>query len=307
MTTTKKPNAFGGAVNKLSDFQKQKAVQEGERIIKVNPGEVECKPQIRGNKIRASLEESLMELGDDIEQNGQAEPAILRPHPNPESGFKYLMVAGERRQRSCALKGLLLEAVVRDLTDAQAKRIQRAENVQRENLTQLEVALALKGDKEELGTLQAVADEWKKSISWVAERLAYLDAVEQPGASRTAVQNGVTADISVVNDLARLERLDQAAAVELVQRAEEDPDLNLRNEVRTQLRTTKALRIKPGGKAKTPKPAANTDEDTELDVLKEQNAVLAEQVKTLEAEKEYLTQELEKARQQIAEQWKPTE
>ena len=307
MTTTKKPNAFGGAVNKLSDFQKQKAVQEGERIIKVNPGEVECKPQIRGKQNPGFTQESLMELGDDIEQNGQAEPAILRPHPNPESGFKYMMVAGERRQRSCALKGLLLEAVVRDLTDAQAKRIQRAENVQRENLTQLEVALALKGDKEELGTLQAVADEWKKSISWVAERLAYLDAVEQPGASRTAVQNGVTADISVVNDLARLERLDQAAAVELVQRAEEDPDLNLRNEVRTQLRTTKALRIKPGGKTKPAKPAANTDEDTELDVLKEQNAVLAEQVKALEAEKEYLTQELEKARQQIAEQWKPTE
>ena len=307
MTTTKKPNAFGGAVNKLSDFQKQKAVQEGERIIKVNPGEVECKPQIRGKQNPGFTQESLMELGDDIEQNGQAEPAILRPHPNPESGFKYMMVAGERRQRSCALKGLLLEAVVRDLTDAQAKRIQRAENVQRENLTQLEVALALKGDKEELGTLQAVADEWKKSVSWVAERLAYLDAVEQPGASRTAVQNGVTADISVVNDLARLERLDQAAAVELVQRAEEDPDLNLRNEVRTQLRTTKALRIKPGGKTKPAKPAANTDEDTELDVLKEQNAVLAEQVKALEAEKEYLTQELEKARQQIAEQWKPTE
>ena len=307
MTTTKKPNAFGGAVNKLSDFQKQKAVQEGERIIKVNPGEVECKPQIRGKQNPGFTQESLMELGDDIKQNGQAEPAILRPHPNSESGFKYLMVAGERRQRSCALKGLLLEAVVRDLTDAQAKRIQRAENVQRENLTQLEVALALKGDKEELGTLQAVADEWKKSVSWVAERLAYLDAVEQPGASRTAVQNGVTADISVVNDLARLERLDQAAAVELVQRAEEDPDLNLRNEVRTQLRTTKALRIKPGGKTKPAKPAANTVEDTELDVLKEQNAVLAEQVKALEAEKEYLTQELEKARQQIAEQWKPTE
>lgn len=307
MTTTKKPNAFGGAVNKLSDFQKQKAIQEGERIIKVNPDEVECKPQIRGKQNPGFTQESLIELGDDIKQNGQAEPAILRPHPNSESGFKYLMVAGERRQRSCALKGLLLEAVVRDLTDAQAKRIQRAENVQRENLTQLEVALALKEDKEELGTLQAVADEWKKSVSWVAERLAYLDAVEQPGASRTAVQNGVTADISVVNDLARLERLDQAAAVELVQRAEEDPDLNLRNEVRTQLRTTKALRIKPGNKTKIAKPAANTDKGTELDVLKEQNAVLAEQVKALEAEKEYLTQELEKARQQIVEQWKPTE
>lgn len=302
MTTTKKPNAFGGAVNKLSDFQKQKAVQEGERIIKVNPGEVECKPQIRGKQNPGFTQESLMELGDDIEQNGQAEPAILRPHPNPESGFKYLMVAGERRQRSCALKGLLLEAVVRDLTDAQAKRIQRAENVQRENLTQLEVALALKGDKEELGTLQAVADEWKKSVSWVAERLSYLDAIEAGGATRTAVQNGVTADVSVVNDLARLERLDPAAAAGVVQRAEADPDLNVRNEVRTQLKTTKALRI-GGGKAKPKTPG----KATELDLLKEQVAVLTEQVKTLESEKVYLAEELEKTRQQIADQWKPAE
>lgn len=303
--TTKKPNAFGGAVKKLSDFQKQKtAVLEGERIIKVSPGEVECKPQIRGKDNPGFTQESLMELGDDIEQNGQAEAAVLRPHPNPESGFKYLMVAGERRLRSCALKGLLLEAVVRDLTDAQAKRIQRSENVQREGLMQIEIALSLKADKEELGTLQAVADEWKKSVSWVAERLSYLDAIEAGGATRTAVQNGVTADVSVVNDLARLERLDPAAAAGVVQRAEADPDLNVRNEVRTQLKTTKALRI-GGGKAK---PKTKTPgKATELDLLKEQVAVLTEQVKTLESEKVYLAEELEKTRQQIADQWKPAE
>ncbi len=297
--TTKKPNAFGGSVKKLSDFQTQKtAVMEGERIIKVSPGEVECKPQIRGKTNPGFTQESLMELGDDIEQNGQAEAAVLRPHPNPESGFKYLMVAGERRLRACALKGLLLEGVVRDLTDAQAKRIQRSENVQREGLMQIEIALSLKADKEELGTLQAVADEWKKSVSWVAERLSYLDAIETGGATRTAVQNGVTADVSVVNDLARLERIDPAAAAAVVQRAEADPDLNVRNEVRTQLKSTKTLRI-GGGKAK-PK-------STELDLLKEQVAVLQEQVKILESEKTYLAEELEKARQQVADQWKPEE
>ena len=301
--TTKKPNAFGGAVKKLSDFQKQKtAVLEGERIIKVNPDEVECKPQIRGKDNPGFTQESLIELGDDIEQNGQAEAAVLRPHPNPGSGFKYLMVAGERRLRSCALKGLLLEAVVRDLTDAQAKRIQRSENVQREGLLQIEIALSLKADKEELGPLQAVAAEWKKSISWVAERLSYLDAIEAGGATRTAVQNGITADVSVVNDLARLERLDPAAAANVVQRAEADPDLNVRNEVRTELKTTKALRIGGGkDKPKTPGKA------TELDLLKEQVARLTEQVNTWKSEKVYLSEELEKARQQIADQWKPAE
>ena len=136
----------------------------------------------------------------------------------------------------------------------------------------------------------------------MAERLSYLDAIEAGGATRTAVQNGVTADVSVVNDLARLERLDPAAAAGVVQRAEADPDLNVRNEVRTQLKTTKALRI-GGGKAKPKTPG----KATELDLLKEQVAVLTEQVKTLESEKVYLAEELEKTRQQIADQWKPAE
>lgn len=315
----KKPNAFGGAIKKLSDFQQKKPlVVEGERIIKVLPGDVECKPQIRGKDNPGLTPESLMELAEDIEQNGQAEAAVLRPHPNPESGFKYLMVAGERRLRACALKGLLLDAVVRDLTDAQAKRIQRSENVQREGLMQIEIALALEADKEELGTLQAVANEWKKSISWVAERLSYLDALKHGSATRMAVESGVTADVTVVNDLARLERLDPKAAAEVVQRAEEDPDLNVRQEVRDQLRDTKALRVEDGKKPapkpksagtaepkkKTPQPAGDA---TELEQLKEQNTVLSEQVKTLQAENEYLLAELEKARKQLADQWKPAE
>lgn len=55
-------------------------------------------------------QESLIELGDDIEMNGQEQPAIIRRHPDPTSGFEFLMVAGERRHRACTLKGLCLRA-----------------------------------------------------------------------------------------------------------------------------------------------------------------------------------------------------
>lgn len=294
--TTRKPNAFGGAVKKLSDFQTHKtAVMEGERIIKVHPHEVECRQQIRGKNNPGFTEESLKELGDDIEQNGQAEAAVLRPHPDPKSGFKYLMVAGERRLRACELKGILLEGVVRNLTDVQAKRIQRSENVQREGLMQIEIALSLKADKEELGTLQAVADEWKKSVSWVSERLSYLDAIESGAATRTAVQNGITADVSVVNDLARLERIDPVAAAAVVERVGDDPDLNMRNEVRTELKSAKTLKV--GGKKPT----------SEIELLKEQVAVLKERVNALITEKKYLTEELDKTRLQVANQWNDNE
>ena len=165
-----KPNSFGrvaaATAKKLSDFQKKPALNDGETIIGVSTGEIQCIKQIRNRNNPGFTKESLEELGDDIQQNGQIEPAILRPHPNPESGFKFLMVAGERRYLACEMKGILLKAVVRELTDAQAKRIQRSENVHSENLTQLDIALALKADKEELGTLQAVADEWNKSLNW---------------------------------------------------------------------------------------------------------------------------------------------
>jgi len=305
-----KLNSFGKGIaasaKKLSDFQKKTAINDGEVIIAVSTGEIQCIKQIRNRNNPGFSNESLEELGDDIQQNGQIEPAILRPHPNPESGFKYLMVAGERRYLSCELKGILLKAVVRELTDAQAKRIQRSENVHSENLTQLDIALALKADKEELGTLQAVATEWNKSLNWVAERIAYLENVTTDGASRDAVTKGITADISTVNDLSRLDRLDSNAAADLLQRADANPDMNLRTEVRTTLRNTKALRVHGGSKVKA-KPAGPALLDEELDKLREANTVLSTQVETLQSEIEYLKAELEKARSTQADNWKAPE
>ena len=305
-----KTNSFGrvaaATAKKLSDFQKKPALNDGEVIMGVSTGEIQCIKQIRNRNNPGFTKESLEELGDDIQQNGQIEPAILRPHPNPESGFKYLMVAGERRYLACEMKGILLKAVVRELTDAQAKRIQRSENVHSENLTQLDIALALKADKEELGTLQAVADEWNKSLNWVAERIAYLENVTSDGASRDAVTKGITADISTVNDLARLDRLNNEVAADLLQRADANPDMNLRTEVRTALRTTKALRVHGGAKPK-PKPAGPALLDDELDKLREANTVLAAQLETLQSEVDYLKAELDKARAAQADNWKAPE
>lgn len=313
---TEKKNSFGRAVaataKKLSDFQKRPA-NEGALIEKVNPGEIECVKQIRSQDNPGFSDESLRELADDILVNGQIEPCVIRPHPNPESGFKYLMVAGERRYRACIIAGVLVEVTVKDLTDAQAKRIQRSENVHSENLTQLELALALQEDKDRLGTLEKVAAEWSKGINWVAERLSYLVNVTKEGAGREAVARGITADISTVNDISRLDKLDPQAAADLLERAEGNEDLNLRQEVRTTLRNTKALRVHNGGSKKGSEKSApgNSTQQTLLDdqlgKLREANAVLSAQVETLTSENTYLKAELEKARAQLAERWKGSE
>ncbi|MNI68904.1 hypothetical protein D3C73_1246250 [compost metagenome] len=158
-----------------------------------------------------------------------------------------------------------------------------------------------------------MAEDWSKSINWVAERLAYLENVTRDGASREAVTRGVTADISTVNDIGRLERLDPQAAADLVQRAEDNLDLNLRQEVRTTLRNTKALRVHNGGSKKGADkggPQASTQQtllDDQLGKLREANTVLEAQVKTLSSENTYLKAELEEARKQLAERWKDSE
>jgi ParB family transcriptional regulator, chromosome partitioning protein len=240
-------SAFGTKISKLSQIQKQgTAALPGERIEELDPALIDCQKQLRSEDNPGFTIESLTELANDLERDGQHEPVVLRK--NPRKTGRYLMVAGERRWRACKLKGLKLKAVVREMTDEQARRAQRAENIQRENLTQLEIAIALRDDKERLGTLERVGAEWNKGINWVAERIKFLEVVETDGVASKAVSEGVTADITAVNDLDRLEKADPAAAESIFEQAKADPNTNVRKVVREKLQRTK-LDEKRQGKA----------------------------------------------------------
>jgi len=232
-------SAFGTKISKLSQIQKQGAAASlpGERIEEIDPALIDCLKQLRGEDNPGFTVESLTELANDLERDGQHEPAVLRK--NPEHAGRYLMVAGERRWRACKLKGLKLKAVVRDMTEEQARRTQRAENIHRENLTQLEIAIALRDDKERLQTLDKVAAEWNKGINWVAERIKFLEAVETGGVASKAVIDRVTADITAINDLDRLEKTDPAAAENVIEQAKTDPNVNVRKMVREKLQDAK--------------------------------------------------------------------
>lgn len=232
-------SAFGTKISKLSQIQKQGATASlpGERIEEIDPTLIDCLKQLRSEDNPGFTVESLTELASDLERDGQHEPAVIRK--NPKHAGRYLMVAGERRWRACKLKGLKLKAVVRDMTEDQARRTQRAENIQRENLTQLEIAIALREDKDRLKTLDKVAAEWNKGISWVGERIKFLEVVETGGVASKAVLERVTADITVVNDLDRLEKTDPASAEDVIEQAKTDPNVNIRRVVREKLQDAK--------------------------------------------------------------------
>ncbi|MEW4339721.1 ParB/RepB/Spo0J family partition protein [Chromobacterium vaccinii] len=225
---------------KLSDFRKKQSevkAEVGERIEKLDPALITCRKQTRSKNNPGMTPAALKELGANMKAEGQHEPCVVRPDPDKPGHF--LMVAGERRWWGAKYENLRLDCVVREMTDEQARDAQISENIHREALTQLELAAILREDRELLGTLEKVAEKRGKSISWVSERIMFLETVEAGSHAGNAVLDGLTADISTVNELNRLERQNPEAAKSLVDQARENPDMNLRQAARSSLKQEK--------------------------------------------------------------------
>lgn len=84
-------------------------------------------------------QESLQELADSIKQHGLLQPIVVVSQDG-----KYLLIAGERRWRASQLAGLQrIPALVRRMDDQARLEVAIVENIQREDLSPLELATAL--------------------------------------------------------------------------------------------------------------------------------------------------------------------
>lgn len=82
--------------------------------------------------------EALSDLANSIKEHGVVQPVIVRP-----SGSRYMLVAGERRLKASRLAGLLtVPAIVRNYNADYVSEIALIENLQREDLTPIEEAIA---------------------------------------------------------------------------------------------------------------------------------------------------------------------
>ncbi len=80
----------------------------------------------------------LQELAQSIKANGVIQPLIVRSH-----GDRYQLVAGERRWRASRIAELeKVPVVIQEISDAQLLEVTLIENIQREDLTPIEVAHA---------------------------------------------------------------------------------------------------------------------------------------------------------------------
>jgi len=117
-------------------------------------------------------EEKLMELADSIKEHGIIQPLTVRYIGEK----KFELISGERRLRAAKLAGLKeIAAYVRKADDEQSMAFALIENIQREDLNALEVALAYKRLLEEFDYTQAqVADRVGKNRTTVTNMLRLL-------------------------------------------------------------------------------------------------------------------------------------
>lgn len=115
--------------------------------------------------------EKIQELSVSIQQNGLLQPIVVRPYQG-----KYQIVVGERRYRACKLAGLdEVPCMVQEYNEDQTATAALVENIQRENLSPIEEALAYQQllDTQDL-TQEELAKKVGKKQSTIANKLRLL-------------------------------------------------------------------------------------------------------------------------------------
>lgn len=116
-------------------------------------------------------QDALDELADSIRVHGVIQPIVVAP-----VGKRFMIIAGERRFRASKLAGKEdIPAIIRNYSPQQIKEISLIENLQREDLSPIEAARAIKTLMTEFNMTQEVAaDRIGKSRSSVANTLRLL-------------------------------------------------------------------------------------------------------------------------------------
>lgn len=131
-------------------------------------------------------EQALNELSASIKMHDLVQPITVSLLPNG----KYRLISGERRWRASKLAGLKdIPAYIRQANDQQLLELALLENLQREDLNAMEIALSYKRMMEELSqTQEQVAERMGKERSTVAN---YIRLLKLPPDIQVAVRTGV--------------------------------------------------------------------------------------------------------------------
>ena len=160
---------FASAVLDFDSFESNILDSADENDVKeINLSEIRSNPY---QPRKTFNDEALHELAESIKNYGVFQPIIVK-----KSIKGYDLIAGERRVRASKLAGLdKIPAIIKDFSDDMMREIALLENLQRENLTAIELAWAYKGIIDSLHITQdELANKLGKSRSSITNVLGLL-------------------------------------------------------------------------------------------------------------------------------------
>ncbi len=194
MSLANKKDALGKGIRSLlqnidSDLKtaagdlKKEVIERSTATSRIPLDQIETNP----NQPRKDFDETaLSELAASIKMHNIIQPLTVMPVSNG----KYRLIAGERRYRASKIAGLKdVPVYIREADSSQLLELALLENLQRENLNAIEVALSYKRLMDDLDyTQEQVAERMGKERSTVTN---YIRLLKLPPDIQVAVRNNV--------------------------------------------------------------------------------------------------------------------
>src|SRR5215210_6812760 len=161
---------------------KPQAVEAATGVMRLPLENIETNPK----QPRKDFDETaLQELAQSMKLHDIIQPVTV----SKLHGNKYRLISGERRLRAARLAGLKdIPAFIRQANDQELLELALLENLQREDLNAMEIALSYKRMMEELSyTQEQVAERMGKDRSTVTN---YIRLLKLPPDIQIAVRNG---------------------------------------------------------------------------------------------------------------------
>lgn len=173
-------NAVSAKKNQPATDQQETAELKSVNAVKIS--EIEVNPFQPRTEFD---EQALQELADSISTQGLIQPVTVRK----TSTNSYQLISGERRLRASKLAGLTeIPAYVRTANDQQMLEMALIENIQRENLNAIEMALSFQRMIDECNLKQEeLGDRVSKNRSTVTN---YLRLLKLPPVVQSSIRDG---------------------------------------------------------------------------------------------------------------------
>ena len=195
---------------------------------------------------------ALKELTNNIIEHGVLQPIVVQP---ANADGVHIIIMGERRYRAATQAGLgTIPALVKEATP-ELRAIQLSENIQRQELTTMEIALAVEQMKTDGRSRKDIA----KALGWSEPQISHFSAILKMEPKLQALAEK-SVQVRALNDLQKLWSKDQSAVENFIDAKEPEELTRVAVE---ELKTEIGRKNEPAGQGDEPESSDNAAALTE--------------------------------------------